>query len=81
MLRRVASSYMTLPVEETPGQKRSVITLSGSGAFLWRILEKGATEQELLDALVNEYDVSVGIAKEDISTFLNALFEQNLLEK
>ena len=81
ILRRVASSYMALPTEEPIGQKRSVLTLSGSGAFLWRILEKGTTEQELLEALMSEYDVSQEVAKEDISAFLKALSEQNLLDE
>ncbi len=81
ILRRVASSYMALPTGEMTQQKRSVLTLSGSGAFLWRILENGATEQELLDALMSEYDVSQDIAKADIASFINVLLEQNLLDK
>lgn len=80
ILRRVASSYMALPTGETAEHKRSVLTLSGSGAFLWRLLENGATEQELLDALTNEYDVAEDVAKKDISVFIKALSEQNLLE-
>jgi hypothetical protein len=58
----------------------SMITLNTSGIFLWRILEKGATEKELENALISEYGIDEATAKEDLKGFLNTLKGADIIE-
>ena len=58
MLRNVAGNYVVVAVGEASKNFSCVITLNGSGAFLWEQLTKDVTEEQLLQALLNEYEVS-----------------------
>ena len=58
----------------------SMITLNTSGIFLWKLLEKGATEKELENALVSEYGIDEETAKEDLKGFLNTLKGADIIE-
>ena len=46
---------------------------------MWKCLEKDITEKELLDALLNEYDIEEETALADITDFINKLTEAELL--
>lgn len=58
----------------------SMITLNVSGIFLWKLLEKGATEKELENALMEEYGIDELTAKEDLKGFLNTLKGADIIE-
>ena len=51
----------------------SMVTLNESGIMLWKKLETGATEGELIEALMKEYSIDEKTATEDLQTFLNTL--------
>ncbi len=49
------------------------IKLNETACFLWDILSKGATIEELVDGLLKEYDVSSDIAERDVDNFIKVL--------
>ncbi len=80
ILREVADSFLVVAVGDAVKQFNGVINLNETGAFLWRLLEKGATEEELKTALLNEYDVDGETAARDIKAFLEKLENANLVD-
>ena len=56
-----------------------MITVNETGAFLWKILTKGSTKEELLHAMLEEYEVSAKEAEADIDEFLQLLQENQIL--
>ena len=44
------------------------------------MLVKGATEEELLDAILNEYEVEKEIAERDVKAFVEKLTEAKILK-
>lgn len=80
MLREVAGNFVVVAVGEASKNFNGVINLNESGAFLWKQLMSETTNDKLLDALLNEYDVSEEIAKKDIEMFVNKLKEADILE-
>ena len=80
ILREVADSFLVVAVGDAVKQFNGVINLNETGAFLWRLLEKGATEEELKAALLNEYDVDGETAARDIKAFLEKLENANLVD-
>ena len=58
-----------------------MINLNDTGAFLWKLLENGATEDELLEKMLDEYEVSRDDAKLGISSFINKMREADLLDE
>jgi hypothetical protein len=57
----------------------SYLTVSGSGAVIWKLLAQGTTVPEIESALLDEYDVDVATASEDVTSFLADLQSRNLL--
>jgi hypothetical protein len=80
MLREVAGNFVVVAIGEASKKFNGVINLNESGAFLWKQLTKEVTKEQLLEALLNEYDVSEEIAKNDIDKFINKLKEADILE-
>ncbi len=79
ILREVAGSYLVVAVGAAVKQFNGMINLNETGAFLWRILEKGATEEEAVAELLKEYDVDEETAKADVKAFVSKLTEAGLL--
>ena len=80
ILRQVAGNYIVIGVGGDAVNFNGMVTINETGAFLWQILEKGATKEDLLEALLKEYDVEEESAKQDITAFLTNLYNGDLLD-
>ena len=80
ILREIAGSSIIVPVGDRVKEFNGVINLNDTGVFLWKLLEKGATEQELIEALLNEYEVEKEIAERDVNKLVSKLKEAKLLK-
>ena len=80
MLREVAGNFVVVAVGEASKKFNGVINLNESGAFLWKQLISETTMDKLLEVLLNEYEVSEEVAKNDIEKFVNKLKEADILE-
>jgi hypothetical protein len=81
LLREVAGSNIVVPVGEGSMDFSGVITLNDVGAFLWKNLENDTDKDELLKALLSEYDVDEAVAKADIDEFIERLKGAGLVEQ
>ena len=81
VLREVAGNNVVIGIGKTMQDFNGVLTLSNSGSLLWKKLENGATEDELLNTILDEYDVDTQTAKKDIESFLDKIRSINLLEE
>ena len=82
VLRKVADSYVVVPVNKMTLNFNGIITLNETGAFLWREAEKGDFSVESLTAaLLNEYEVDEATATRDVASFVAKLNEQKLAEE
>ncbi len=79
ILREVLGNFIVVAVGDAALDFNGVITLNETGAFLWKVLSNGATEEELLEALTKEYEIDEAVAKADISAFLDKLREAEIL--
>lgn len=62
----------------TPNQ---IMSLNATGAYLWRFLENGAEKQDLMDALLREYDTDAETAERDVDAFLAQLRDKALISE
>lgn len=79
LLREVAGSFIVVPIGGDMDFS-GVITLNSVGAFLWENMEKDTTKEELLSAVLKEYDVDEATAKRDIDEFTDKLKGADLVE-
>lgn len=79
ILRQVAGNSIVIAVGDEAVNFNGIITINTAGTFLWELLEKGATKEELLEAMLKEYDVDAETAKKDIDEFVEKLSKADLL--
>ena len=78
-IQKVGSSYVAVPVGETSKHFHGMVRLNETGAFLWKLMaEKDCSEEELVDALLAEYDVAREIAANDVHRIVEQLRENNI---
>lgn len=80
MLREVAGSYAVVPVGKASLQFKGMITLNETGAFLWKHLALGIEKEELLNKMLEEYDVEASEASKHIDQFIKKLEESGIIE-
>lgn len=80
VIRTVGRQTVAVPVGTRTTEIHGVITLSESGCILWKALEVGADIDHLTALLVEQYDVDLRQARQDVEKFLEGLKEQNVLQ-
>lgn len=78
-LKNIVGTFIVLPIGKRVIEFNVMLTLSESGAVLWRKLEEEASMSELITTLLNEYDIDNETAERDIEQFINSLNERKLL--
>ena len=78
VLREVAGETVVIPVCGDLNLNH-IITLNGTGLFLWKLLEQETDEAAVVDALLAEYEVEASVAKRHVAAFINQLKEHDFL--
>ena len=73
LLRDVAGTLVIVPVGAAVSAFPGMITLNGTGAFIWEHLETEQTVESLVAAMIENYDVDEARAKADVEAFLKKL--------
>ncbi len=79
MLREVAGNSVVVAVGKATLDFNGLITLNSTGAFLWKMLAKGSSKEELLTAMLDEYEIDEAAAKKDIAEFIDKLKGADLI--
>lgn len=80
MLREVAGSNVVVSVGKRADEFNGMVHLNETGAFFWKMAEKGCTREELIKEGLDVYDVSEEVIKKDVDKFINILESNGLLE-
>lgn len=79
-IQKVGSSYVAVPVGETSKTFHGMVRLNGTGAFIWNLmLEKDCTEEDLVNALLETYEVDRETAAADVSRVVAILKDNGIL--
>lgn len=80
LLREVAGEIIAIPVGQTALQFNGMICLNEVSALIWKGLQAGKTKEDLLESILEEFEVSREDAAADLEEFLRNLRENDLLE-
>ena len=81
ILREVAGEILVIPAGEAALQLNGMIVLNPVSKVIWKCLEKGATEAEIVTAVTDLFDVDTQEARNDITEFLDQMRKQGLLRE
>jgi len=79
VLRNIAGINTVISADPASGFD-GMITLNETGVFMWNILKNGATVDELIDAVVSEYEIDKETATTDSNEFISKLQSINVFE-
>jgi hypothetical protein len=72
--REIDGEVVVLDVEHS-----HYLNLNATGCVLWLLLAEGATNRQLVDKLIEEFDVDEPTARHDVETFLTSCRENGRL--
>lgn len=81
IIREIAGEYILVPTGNAALKIHGMINLSESGYLLWNKLQSGCTEEELVDAILEEYEIDRETATEDMRIFLEKMNSIGILVK
>lgn len=81
VLREIAGDYIIIPTGKTILDFNGLITVNEVGADLWNMLQDDVTMEELVQGILEEYEVEEDVAREDIQEFLTTLDKSGILKK
>lgn len=79
-LREIADNYVVIPTESRVVDFSSMIMLNEVSAFLWLQLLEDKSENDLLKAVLSEYDVDKETAASDIKVFIKELAAAGVID-
>ncbi|MGM9537034.1 MAG: PqqD family protein [Candidatus Onthomonas sp.] len=79
ILREIAGEHILVPVGATALRIQGMINLSESGVLIWERMASECTERELVDLLLEQYDIDEATAQADVAGFLEQLRSLELL--
>ena len=80
ILRNLAGEYLLMPKGEKIKNYDSVVLMNELSAFVWGKLQNPVTQSDLLEAVLNEYDVDEKTAREDLDGLLAELKEAGVVD-
>lgn len=72
-LREVAGEYLLIPMGESAIDLNGMITTNEVGATIWELLPQVCDEKELIERLLQDYEVERTELEADVRNFLQSL--------
>lgn len=79
ILRKVGIQYVVAATGKASENFNGMMRLNESGAFAFRLLQEGITQEDLVERIVAEYDTDTDTAHRDVARFLTALEEADAI--
>ena len=78
--RQLAGENILVPGGNAVLDLNGLFVMTETGAFIWSILPQAETEDEIVDKMLEEYDVDRETAQEDVKEFLGRLREYRIID-
>lgn len=81
MLRDVAGNHVVVPMGREAVDFNGMISLNDTGAFLWKLMEEECTRDQLVAAILEEYDATKEQAEQGVDRFIQKVMENGFAEE
>lgn len=79
ILRQMGSQYVAVAVGEVSKEFNGLVRMNGSGAFLWECLAENQSNEQLIQALMEKYEIEEEEATDGVEIFLTEIRKAGLL--
>lgn len=79
VMREVVGEYLLIPVGDSALKLNGMVTLDEVAALIWKGIEAGKEKEEILQQILEEYDVDEETARTDMDDFLKRFSETGII--
>jgi len=79
--KRVGDEMILVPLSQQVAQMSEVFTLNDVGAFIWDLIAIPHTLEQLVQQVVDHFEVASQIAQNDIVAFLDQAMAKNIVKE
>ena len=79
VLRNIVGETILVPIGQNNEAFNGLITINELGKFIWQNIESAKDEEELLQRILDEYEVEKDVAKADLDEFLDILRKNEIV--
>ena len=80
VLRNIVDEYILMPVGDNIAEFKGTILLNEVSALIWEKLQNPVSKEDLLQAVLDEFEVERSVAAADLDDLLTTLREYGVLE-
>ncbi len=80
VFRKVAGETLLVPIRGDIADMKKIYILNSLGEFIWNMINGERSFEDILDAILANYEVTREEAEKDIKEFLDLMAERNLVE-
>lgn len=71
ILRTIAGEQVLIPTGSFAAKFNGMISLNGPAAFIWEKMEEVASREEMVQLILDRYDIDEETARKDVHGFLD----------
>ena len=77
--REIAGDTILVPVGSAVYDSNGLFVLNELASFIWDLLPEAESKEDILNAVLNEYEVEKEVAEKDIAEFLSKLQKMEII--
>lgn len=81
LLREVAGEWLAIPVGESALCFGGMIVLNPTSRVIWEVLQQDVTEKDIVDAIMQRFDITAEEAETDVRAFLEQMKAESLIKE
>lgn len=78
--RKIAGEHVLVPTGATAEEFNGMLTMTETAAFIWENLEKVDSLEEMLDLVMEAYDVDRETAQKDVTGLIGGLLQIGFIQ-
>lgn len=79
VVRQIAGETVAIPAGAAARALSGLLALNGSGKLLFELLQSPQSEESLVQALLEQYEIDEATARADVTEFLETLRDSGVL--
>ena len=79
--RNIAGEHVLIPVGSIAMDQNGMYVMTELGGQIWQMVDGGAPKEQIISALLEEYEVEEGRLRADVEDFLQRMIDKNLIEE
>ena len=81
VVRQIAGETIAIPAGPAARELSGLLALGGSGQFLFDLLQSEQTEDSLVQAVLDTYEIDEATARADVADFVEILRSSGVLQE